>query len=266
MPSSIRRRAALTAALLAGPLALSGCGGSSSGSSTAHIRSVDAAPNTGTSNIIINGEAPAGDQQYFAYSGTSSQPASPYYYIQPQNGTSFTYIAGVGLASGSSAGTNNFNVNSDQYYTAFLIGRPDTYNSSCPDPRFLQVVLAGPRAGGTSGQATLRVLNAAPDAGFTTTTVNGAVTAYHPGSLTVTIGSGAGAVPFSGVGYATASNYQTLPTGTNVPVTVAVTGGATIETGTVNLSGNSVSTLVVAEPTVPNGATAAAYDLHLLSD
>jgi hypothetical protein len=263
-----RRRAVLTLTLISGPFLLAGCGGSGSGSgsSTAHIRAVDAAPNTGTSNIIVNGEAPAGDQEYFQYNNSASQEASPYYYIQPQNGVSFTYTAGVGLASGSSTGTTNADISDNQYYTAFLIGRPDTYNSSPSDPRFLQVVVPAQRAGGVSGQGTLRILNAAPDAGFTTTPATGTITAYNAGSITVTVGSGSNIATFSSVGYGTASNYQTQPTGSNIPVTVAITGGATIETGTISLSGNSVYTLIIAEPTVPNGSIAAAYDMHLLSE
>ncbi len=272
MPLSSRGRAALTASLpvlpLFVPLLLTGCGGTGGGNnSTAHIRTVDAAPNTGTSNIIVNGEAPAGDQQYFQYAGQSSQSASPYYYIKPQDGVSLTYTTNTGLASGASPGTNNVNLSDGQSYTAFLIGRPDTYNSSPSDPRFLQVVVPAQRAGGTGGQATLRVLDAAPDAGFTTTTTTTAgvtTTVYNAGAITVNVGSGASAVTFSSVGYATASNYQTLPTG-SVPVTVSV-GGTTIETGSVSLSSNSVYTLVIAEPTVPNGGTAAGYDLHLLSE
>jgi hypothetical protein len=263
-----RRCAVFTLTLLSGPVLLAGCGGSGSGSgsSTSHIRTVDAAPNTGTSNIIVNGEAPAGDQQYFQYNNSASQEASPYYYIQPQNGVSFTYTAGVSLASGSQTGTTNADISANQYYTAFLIGRPDIYNSSPYDPRFMEVVVPAQRANGVSGQGTLRILNAAPDAGFTTTPATGTITAYNRGAITVTIGSGSNVATFSSITYQNASDYQTLPTGSNIPVTVAITGGATIETGTISLSGNSVYTLVIAEPTVPNGSTPAGYDMHLISE
>ena len=258
-----RRSAAALMAIGAAAL-LAGCGGSSVGNTaTARIRVVDTSPNAGTANILINGASAYGDMTYFTTAGNASQPASPYLYIGPQTGVPFTYTTSQSLPSGASASTNNYDLSQDQYYTAFLIGRYDTYSSSPSDPRFLQVVVPAPRASANSSLATLRVLNAAPDAGFTTPTVNNVAT---PTAGSVNVSVGAPATSFNGVTYATASSYQTLAPGSNISVTVTLPGGGSVTTGTINLSAGTVYTLVVAENAIPNGVTPATYELRLLSE
>ena len=246
------------ATLGAGAILLAGCGGSSSGvgnTSTARIRVVDAAYLTSgdSAQLVINGGSVDGNTKYFASGSSSSNPAppaSPYLYVQPQNGASFTYTINNSSTSGT---TNNSNISQGNYYTAFLIGREDITT----DLRHLQLVLPAQQAGSSSGQATLRVLNAAPDAGFTAAV---APAAALPGSLTVTVGP----TTFAPTPYATASSYQTLAPGTlNVTVATTGPGGATVKTGTITVNAGTVYTLVVAEPTV---TPAPAYDLRLLSE
>ena len=251
----IRRSTAWTAFGMGATL-LAGCGGGGVGNtSTARIRAVDAAylTNGDTAQIVINGGSVDGDTKYFD-SGSStngSVAASPYLYVQNQNGASFTYTINN---NNTSETTNNYDISSGQRYTAFLIGREDITT----DLRNLQLVLPAQQAGSTSGQATLRVLNAAPDAGFTPAV---APAAAAPGSITVTVG----ATTFAPTTYATASSYQTLPPGSSLPVTVALSGvgGTTIKTGTISVSAGTTYTLVVAEPSV---IPAPGYDLRLLSE
>ena len=146
-----------------------------------------------------------GRQHHLLPSGSSSNgsaAASPYLYVQNQNGASFTYTINN---NNSSETTNNYNISQGQHYTAYLIGREDQ-----SDLRELQLILPAQQTGSTSGQATLRVLNAAPDAGFTPAV---APAAAVPGSITVTVGP----TTFSPTTYAAASNYQTLAAGSNLP-------------------------------------------------
>ena len=255
------RGAAALTTFAAGATLLAGCGGSGGGgvgdTSTARIRVVDAAYLTNGDNaqIVINGGSVDGNTTYFdsGSSSNGSAAASPYLYVQNQNGASFTYTINN---NSSSETTNNYNINSGNYYTAYLIGREDISG----DLRNLQLVLPAQQNGSTSGQATLRVLNAAPDAGFTPAA--GAVSAT-PGAITVAVGP----TTFSSVTYATASSYQTLAPGSNLAVTVTLPGPGgtttTIKTGTISVSAGTVYTLVVAEPTVN---PAPAYDLRLLSE
>ena len=254
----IKKSAAALAAFGAGATLLGGCGGSGGGvgnTSTARIRVVDAAylTNGDSAQIVINGGSVDGNTKYFD-SGSStngSVAASPYLFVQPQNGASFTYTINN---NNTSETTNNVNINQGQHYTAFLVGREDISG----DLRNLQLILPAQQAGSTSGQATLRVLNAAPDAGYTPAV---APAAAMPGSITVTVGPST----FGPTTYATASNYQTLTPGSNLPVTVTLSGvgGTTIKTGTISVSAGTTYTLVVAEPTV---TPAPAYDLRLLSE
>ena len=129
-------------------------------------------------------------------------------------------------------------------------------------------MLPAQQAGSTAGQATVRVLNAAPDAGFSTQMAGSAITGYTTGAINVTIGTPPAAT-FSGVGYATASPYQTLAPGSNLTVTASLVGGGQLATGTFTLNGGTSYTLVLAEKTPPSSgppATPAVYELHLLSE
>lgn len=253
--------------LIAGSVLLAGCGGSGVGNtSTARLRAVDASPNAGTADIIANSGLIYGDLSYFSVSGNSGQEATPYQYVGPQNNVSFTYnYTKVPVAN--TATTSTFSLSQDQYYTAFLIGRSDiaapavTVPVTPPDPRYLQVVVPAPRASTSAGLATLRVLNAAPDAGFTPGVAPAASTV---GSVNVAVG--APATAFDGVAYATASAFQSVTPGNSVNVTVTLPGGAAVTSGTISLNANTVYTLVVVEKTVPVGAAPPAYELRLLSE
>ena len=270
-------------AFLTGTTLLAGCGGGGGGglgdTSTGRIRVVDTAYLTGgdSAQLVINGGSVDGYTHYFSSGSNSSSAASPYLYIQPQNGVSFTYTINTNTNTGA---TNNYDVSQGQYYTAFLIGREDITATGPTDPRYLQTILPSQQAGSTSGQATLRVLNAAPDAGFSTQTSAGAITGYTTGVLNVQLSpTGAGqAATFNGVDYPTttnsytASSYQTLAPGTyTVGVTLAApgTGGITTTPATFTLSAGTVYTLVVAEKVVPPSTTPPTQptcELHLISE
>ena len=255
-------------AFLAGPLFLTGCGSSGGvgNTATARLRAVDASPNAGTVDITANGGLIYGDLGYFSISGNSGQNVTPYQYIGPQNSVPFTFTYSETPVV-NSAGTNNINLSQDQYYTAFMIGRadiaspPTTTPPTPADPRFLQVVVPAPRTTPTVGLATLRVLNAAPDAGFTPGVALAAATV---GSINVAVG--APATNFTGVAYASTSGYQTVSPGNGVAVTATLPGGTVVTSGPLNLSANAVYTLVVVEKTIPVGAAPAAYELRLLSE
>jgi hypothetical protein len=259
MRLSLGRGAAVGIGMIAGAAFLAGCGGSTVGnSSTAHIRSIDAATGAGTADILINGAATYGDQTYFT--SDNNTPASPYQYIGPQNGVSLTYnLPNKTLPDSATPLTNTGNVSTGNYYTTVLLGTLSANYSGTPaDPRVLQTILLPSRSGGASGVATVRIVDAAPDAGFNAIT-------YAAGSVDVIIGTAPAANTFSSVAYATSSSYQAVTPGSSLPVTVTLVGAASgtppLATGTINLSAGQVYTLFVAEPT-----TTPTYEVQLVTD
>lgn len=154
----------LTAALLAG------CGGSGSSTrDTARIRGVDAAVNAGTVNILVNNGSTNGSLNFL--------DVSDYLFIEPKDNIKFSYTTSVSAPANTSVKATQASLTKDQHYTAFLIGRADLPAKDtgdkdkdgkpiyANDPLFLQVVVAPARPTPPSGQASVRVLNAAPDAG-----------------------------------------------------------------------------------------------------
>ena len=266
MPVSNRWRAAAALSLLTVSILLTGCGGGGAigNTSTARLRSLDAAVNPGnTADILVNGAANYGDQTYFG--AANNLIASPYNYIGPQNGVALSYyLPNQTLPSGAAASSNTGNITTDNYYTAVLIGSYSANYAATPtDPRVLQTVLLPPRSAPTANSATLRVMNAAPDIGFSSV-LNGTTSSYTIGSVTIAIGSPA-VTTFSSITYGTVSLYQTLPPGT-YPVTVTQLGSGggpvTTTTTSITVAGNTVYTLYLTEPT----ASPLTYDLKLLPD
>ena len=258
-----RQRWGLAALAALGGLALAGCGSSSS-DTTARIRSADFSVNGATANVTVNTGINGGD--------LNQGQSTPYNYIG--DGLSdFGYVTSATLpADIATVGTppnSRLQLNNGSYYTGYLIGRSDVEGKK--DNRFLQTVVTGDRGAaaaytGTtvkyaeppSGQANLRVLNAAPDAGFTAPNTTGAVdvlingrlaysTVAYPLLLTATT-----AVDAQNVYYAPAAvpvtPYQAVPSGTiSVQVNVAGTSTVIVPPTDLSVSGGSIYTLVVGE-------------------
>lgn len=269
-----RSRAAwalLGAGVAAGALLSAGCG-SSSTDPTARIRTVDLSGNSGTVGILVNGAANGGDLNFGS--------ASPYNYVG-QGISTFSFSSNTTVPTGITYPPSAIlQLNNSSFYTAYLIGRADVVNvNNTTDPRFLQTVVTGDRGAATyaagtaaytappSGQANLRILNGAPDAGYT---------GPNPGMVDVLIN---GHIVFSNVSYpkllsagttgATAvaatqptTPYQAVPSGTlSIQVNVAGTATVVVPPTNVSLSGGGVYTVVVTEPT-----TAPTYGLYTASD
>ena len=257
-----RRRggAALAMAGLGGALAAlsAGCG-SSSNSATAHVRVRAFSPNAGTAGVLVGGEAGQG-----AVGGDLNfGEGSAYQYIG--EGVAYFYFSTTASvpANITTPPRQTLQLNNGSYYSAYLIGRSDVLGVA--DPRFLQTVVTGDRgaagnySSGTpysdppSGQANVRVLNAAPDAGFTAPRTAGAVDVLVNGR-----------VAFAGVAYPKlptgtnsvtaappATAYQALPGGTlSVQVNVAGTSTVLVPATSISVSGGQAYTLVVTEPTI----------------
>ncbi len=117
-----RRRARARALTGAGLTALiAGCGGTGN-SNAARIRTVDAAVNAGTANILVNNASAYGDQQAF---GQGKNTISPYLYLGTGSGTSFTYTTNATTPSGVTFNTTTLQLSDNVFYTAYLIGRAD---------------------------------------------------------------------------------------------------------------------------------------------
>lgn len=239
-----RRHAAPVLLGLGGVLAAlsAGCG-SSSTSATARIRGADFSVNGGTTGVLVNSTAAGGD---LSFGQTSS-----YNYVG-QGVSTFSFTSSGQAATTTVAGTATSTVfppnpklqlNNNSYYTAYLIGRVDVQPLTVTktDPRFLQTVVTGDRgaaaaySSGTaysdppSGQANIRILNAAPDAG----------------PVDVLIG---GKVVFQSVA------YPAIPAGIagqSVAAVVPVTPYAAQPSGTLSVQVNAAGTSTVLVPATP---------------
>ncbi len=239
-----RRLAAPILLGLGGVLAAlsAGCG-SGSTSATARIRGADFSVNGATTGVLVNLTAAGGDLTF--------GQTSPYNYVG-QGVSTFSFTSSGPAATTTVAGTatstvfppnSKLQLNNNSYYTAYLIGRVDVQplTTAKTDPRFLQTVVTGDKgaaaaysSGATysdppAGQANLRILNAAPDAGL----------------VDVLIG---GKIVFPGV------TYPAIPAGIanqSVTAAVPVTVYAAQPSGTLSVQVNAAGTSTVLVPATP---------------
>lgn len=272
----IRHRRGLAALAALGTLAVAGCGSSSS-DSTARIRSADYAVNGNTANVTVNTAINGGD--------LNQAQSTPYNFIGDglsDFGFVTTATLPLDIATVGSPPSSRLQLNNGSFYSAYLIGRSDVRGKL--DQRFLQTVVTGDRSAAAaytdtvkytpppSGQANVRVLNAAPDAGFTAPNMTGAVDVLingkvvysavaYPPLLTAT-----GAVTTGTVAYAPAAvpvtPYLAVPSGTiSVQVNLAGTSTVIVPPTNLSVSSGSVYTLIVSET-----AITPAYTVSLEND
>ena len=244
---STRRLAAPVLLGLGGVLAAlsAGCG-SSSTSATARIRGADFSVNGATVGVLVNLTAVGGDLTF--------DQTSLYNYVG-QGVSTFSFTSSGQAATTTVAGTATgilfppnpkLQINNGSYYTAYLIGRVDVQPLTIAktDPRFLQTVVTGDRGAAAAyssgaaytdppaGQANIRILNAAPDAG----------------PVDVLIG---GKVVFPAVAYPAIPAGIAEPSGTAgqvVPAVIPVTAYAAQPSGTLSVQINAAGTSTVLVP------------------
>lgn len=278
-----RRRAAPVLLGLGGVLAAlsAGCG-SSSTSATARVRGADFSVNGATTGVLVNLTAVGGDLTF----GQSS----PYNFVG-QGISTFSFTSSGQAATTTVAGTATSTVfppnaklqlNNGSYYTAYLIGRVDVQPLTVTktDPRFLQTVVTGDKgaaanyaaSGGTgpgtavmagysdppAGQANIRILNGAPDAGPVDVLIGGKV--VFPGVTYPAIPAGIANQAVAAVTPATI--YAAQPSGTlSVQVNAAGTATVLVPATPLSVGSGGVYTVVVTET-----ATTPTYGLSLESD
>jgi len=249
--------------------ALLGAGCGSGGSDpTARLRGVDLSPTAGTAGVLANSYALGGDLNF--------GQGSPYIYAG-QGVSTFGFTTSTATAPGVSVtypASPTLRLNNNSFYTAYLIGLaalPDITLGK-PDPRLLQTVVTGDRgaaAGYTtaasytdppSGQANVRILNGAPDAGPVDVLINGkpafpgVVYPLPPKRVLPTDPTVPAAIPVT--------LYQAFPSGTlSVQVNTAGTATVLVPATSISVSSGRSYTLVVTEPT-----TAPTYRLYTSSD
>ncbi len=255
-----------TAAML-GAVLSAGCG-STSTTQTARVRVVNLATNAATADVLVNGGAEGGDL-------TIGEPTAYEYIGQGVSTFGFTTTATLPTAFVQPP-SSTLQLNNGSFYTAYLIGRSDVPSvAGRPSPRFLQTVVTGDKGAaaaytaGTaylappSGQANVRILNGAPDAGPVDVLVNGkpafTAVAYPPLPIVAT-GSIAGTTTAPAVTPVTP--YAALPAGTlSVQINAAGTATVLVPATNVSVSAGNAYTLVVTEPT-----TTPTYRLQTFSD
>jgi len=259
--------ALLGAGMTLAALLSAGCGGTSS-DPTARLRGVDLSANAGTAGVLANSYALGGDLDY--------RQASPYLYAG-QGVSTFGFTTSAAVPTGVTITYpvgSTLQLNNNSFYTAYLIGLASVPDVSLgkPDPRLLQTVVTGDKgaaAGYTaaapytdppSGQANLRILNGAPDAGPVDVLINGkpAFTAVvYPAFPTRVAAADTSAPAVNPV-----TLYQAVPSGTlSVQVNAAGKSTALVPPTNISVSAGKAYTLVVTEPTI-----APTYGLYTASD
>ena len=234
-----------------------GCGSSSS-SSSAHIRGADFSVNGGTTGVLVNSTAVGGDLTY----GKTSL-----FNFVGQGLSTFSFSTSVSPPVVTVAGATTtavfppnpqLQLNDNSYYTAYLIGRVDVLPLTLAhvDPRFLQTVVAGDKGAAVNyqstssgavaysdppaGDANIRILNGAPDAG----------------TVDVLVG---GKAAFAGV------VYPVLPTGIagqSVPAANPVTAYSALPAGALSIQVNAAGTsTVLVPPTSLNVSSGQSYTI-----
>lgn len=248
-----------------GAILSAGCG-SSSTDATARIRAADVATNAATAGVLINGGAEGGDLSF--------GQVTSYEYIG-QGDSTFGYTTTAVLPTGYVIPPSpTLTLNNNSHYTAYLIGRSDVLAVGLKaNPRFLQTVITGDRGAAAnyasgaayadppSGQANVRILNGAVDAGAVDVFINGGskpafAAVVYPAlpALNATTNVALAVTP--------ATSYLAVPGGTiSVQVNAAGTSTVLLPPTNVSVSGGSVYTLVFTEPTI-----APTYALTLVSD
>lgn len=222
---------------LCGSALLAGCSGSGSSlSNTARVRAITAISNGGSATISVNGSAVVGSQNYFGVSAYQSQntgSASVTFSLSANSGTTYP-----SLTQTFSSGT---------FYSLILVGRSDI--TSPTDPRYPAILpvsdlLTTP----STSQASLRVINAAPDAGNVDVLVNSSAA----------LSAGA---------YKAVGGYVNEPSGNvNIQVNQAGTNTILVTAQAVSLTSGHAYTVYVLEPTVSTSSTAASYGIQESDD
>ena len=235
---------------------VSGCSGSQTPKANAQIRAIDAATNGQTTTVIINQSEAFGEQQI-------SSPVSGYLYVQTNTPSTFSYTSGTPKASdltytsdlptGVVAPVTTQTLTTGALYTEYLVGRPDQVVASGAQPASAMQVLVYPDVArsASTGHTTVRVLDAAPNAGNVDVLINGARVATN--------------VPFASLSSIVAANSG------SVTVQVNATGTSTVLVPSTPLTfaDTAVETIIVTEPTAPTAAsatTALTYGVKQIED
>ncbi len=253
-----------------------GCGSSSS-SSTAHIRGADFSVNGGTTGVLVNSTAVGGDLNFgqtsvFNYVGQGLSTFSFSTSVSPPTVT----VAGA-TTTAVFPPNPQLQLNNNSYYTAYLIGRADVLPLTIAhvDPRFLQTVVAGDKgaavnyqaaSSGTAtysdppaGEANIRILNAAPDAGSVDVLIGGK--AAFPGVAYPLLPTGIAGQSVPAANPVTA--YSALPSGAlSIQVNAAGTSTVLVPPTSLNVSSGQSYTILVTETAV----TPPAYSLAIETD
>ena len=277
------RRRGMAAALLLGAAGVlsAGCGSTSS-RSTAHIHGTDLSVNGGTTGVLVNLTAVGGDLSF-------GQTSAYNYVGQGLSTFSFTTsasiptttVAGIAATGDVIPPNSQLQLNNDSYYSAYLIGRADVMPLTItrPDPRFLQTVVAGNKGAAAnyqtgapsttvtlysdppSGEANIRILNAAPDAGPVDVLIGGKpafTSVAYPLLPVVPAGNTANNAP----AVTPVTPYQALPSGTlSVQVNAAGTSTVLVPPTNVSVSSGQSYTVAVTETSITP-----VYGLHTAND
>lgn len=224
--------------------ALAGCGGGGAGSSNSvSVRDFNAIPDSGAATVVVGGDTLPGSTLSVngnVISGQSFLTASSYTDVAAgARQTTFALSSFPGTTYPSASQT----LTAGTFYSEMLFGRADVAASDARSPAV--VTVADDRTAPPSGDARLRIVQAAPDIGSVDVLVDGQVTA--------------GAVAYQNVG-----SYLNVTAGNHtVQVNKAGTSAVLVPAQTVSLTSGQLYSLFAVEPTL---TPTPAYALQLQSD
>ena len=234
----------LGALTLAAALAGCGGGGTSNPATVAHVRGFNAVPDGTTALISVNNSTLPGSvtgSNGTVTNGLGFLQASPYSAEAVSTGN-FLFTLTSSAAATFPAVTQA--LTQGTYYSAFVVGRAGiTASSDARYPRLL--VVTDDRTLPPTGDARLRIVQAAPDAGNVDVLINGAVAA-------------------SSIAYQSVGNYLNETAGDlTVQVNKAGTNTVLVPATTITLSSGQLYTLLADEPYL---TPSPAYSVQLQTD
>lgn len=230
--SSLSNAVAVAAAAVLA-LTIAGCGSSNS-SNIVDVRTVDDVSNGGSATVEVNNGSVSGSQTYFTI--------TPYHYLQPASCAITLQLSVIALTYP----TTYANLSGGNYYTVYAIG-----NATITDPTATgypsTILLQDDTSGASGGSVKLRFIQAAPDAGSASLSIDGAAVG-------------------STMAYGAQTPYATY-SGSSVSIAVTGTNGSasspsTLVSKTLNLSAGHSYTLLMDEPTMGSGS----YAIEVVED
>jgi hypothetical protein len=199
------------------------------------VRALNAIENGGSVTVFVNSGSANGSQNF--------DQSSSYLFL---NGGASTFTFTLSSYPSNPYPTVSHTLTNGQYYTVVAFGRADVGATDLRYPSL--IVLDDDNVAVPTGDALVRIVNAAPDGGTTSVTIGATSVATN-------------------LAYGTATSYVAVPAGAGTLATT-LSSGTAVPPQQVTLNSGGVYTFVVDETTIPplTASTPVAYAVVGLGD